>query len=90
MKLIGLEFRVGMDGFVDTEVLVVPLNIVFPFPFSYPHGPKANVTLHTSRGDVGAEFSLRDRLQGFNGTISSEEIKKHFEDLRAQIEKLHV
>ena len=90
MKLIGLEFRVGMDAFRELEVCVVPLDLVFPFPFSYPHGPRANVTLHTSRGDLTSNFGFGTILSGFNGTYSADDMKKHFDELQAQVERIHV
>lgn len=96
MKLIGLEFRVGMEQFKDIEVITVPLDIVFPFPVRYPHGPTANATLHTSRGDANATFEIGRAAGGglnidvFHGSINFDEIQKHYETLRAQIERLHV
>lgn len=90
MKLIGLEFCVGMQNFRDIEVVTVPLDLVFGFPFTYPHGPQANVTLHTSRGDVWAKFELGNLTDTFTGSINFDEIQKHYEKLRAQVERPRV
>lgn len=87
MKLIGLEFRVAMQTLKQIEVCCFPLDVVFPFPYQYPYGPEANVTLHTSRGDVGAAFNLQGLLNGFNGSIGHDEIIKKYDELVAQIER---
>lgn len=90
MKLIGLEFRVGMDNMRLIEVCLVPLQIIHPFPYTYPHGPIANVTLHTSLGDVTSSLDIKSLCGHFSGNIDSEEISKKYEALRTQIEKLHI
>lgn len=90
MKIIGLELTVGMEGYIPIQAVVVPLDIVFPWPYSQPYPPIASAALRTSRGDFRADFHLRQSLQSFAGTVSTEELNKHFETMRAQIERIHV
>jgi hypothetical protein len=68
VKLIGLELRVGVEGWRQPiEVAVFPQNLVVP---ELAHGPGSffEVTVHTSAGDV----TLRNRLptHGCGGDFS--------------------
>lgn len=90
MKLIGLEFRVGMQNMHQLEVFVQPVDIVFEWPHRYPFGPQANATLHTSVGDVTAEFDMDVllRIEPPPQSVSHESIRAAHQSLRRQIERI--
>ncbi len=96
MKVIGVEFRLGMDQMKQLEVFVKPVNVVFPYARPYPYCPNWSMTIHTTEGDVGANGTFHQILQALPlhmahegpGGVTREEINDAFESLRKQIARI--
>lgn len=89
LKIIGVEFRIGMQTRRQIEVFLKPLDIVFPWAYAYPYAPECSVTVHTSSGDVTANPELRNVLCANHApNVSEAEIDAAYAALRAQIEKI--
>jgi hypothetical protein len=93
MKIIGVEFRLGMEGFRDLEVFCKELDIVFPIAVQYVHEPKYSFTIHTSRGDVNdaGRFSrgaVLDTIGTHNGPIDDAALKAAWDSLQKQVERI--
>lgn len=63
MKLVGIELRVGVQGPMmegrQLEVAVFPVNVVYPgVKGRYDIRPTAEITFHTTEGDVTTNVSL--------------------------------
>jgi len=93
MKVIGVEFRLGMQGFRDIEVFCKEVDIVFPLAHPHIHEPRYSITIHTSRGDVTEEGGF-----GYRGVMltppapgdvfDQATITAAYDSLRKQIERI--
>ncbi len=89
MKLIGAEIRVGYDhGPGLQEAKLIPLEVVYPTldPQQY-NAPVAEVTFHTSNGDVTMRMRLPEDRQRPD-TKYARNVDEALAWIRGQLERL--